>query len=81
MTTNQLGADDSLRFGLGFAVAGEETNGPLSPGAYYWGGAAGTFFWVDPAKQLIGVFMPQRIGAPNAVSVRLQRLVYDALAD
>ena len=81
MTANQLDADDSLRFGLGFAVAGEETNGPLSPGAYYWGGAAGTFFWVDPAKLLIGVFMPQRIGTPNAVSARLQQLVYDALAD
>ena len=81
MTANQLDADDSLRFGLGFAIAGEETNGPLSPGAYYWGGAAGTFFWVDPAKQLIGVFMPQRIGTPNAVSARLQQLVYDTLAD
>ncbi len=78
MTTNQLAADAAMQFGLGFAIAGED-NGPLAPGAYYWGGAAGTFFWVDPANQLIGVFMPQRIGAPDAVQARLQQLVYDAL--
>ena len=78
MTTNQLAADAAMQFGLGFAIAGED-NGPLAPGAYYWGGAAGTFFWVDPANRLIGIFMPQRIGAPDAVQARLQQLVYDAL--
>ena len=81
MTANQLPADSPMQFGLGFAIAREGANGPLSPGAYYWGGAAGTFFWVDPAQQLIGIFMPQRIGMPNAVQGRLQQLVYDALAD
>ena len=80
LTANQLPADRSMQFGLGFAIAGG-TDAPLSPGAYYWGGAAGTFFWVDPVRQLIGIFMPQRIGTPDAVQARLQQLVYDALAD
>jgi CubicO group peptidase (beta-lactamase class C family) len=48
-------------FGLGFAV--RETTGLSSlngsAGEYNWGGAGGTFFWVDPKEQLIGVFMAQ----------------------
>ena len=80
MTANQLPAEGDFHFGLGFAIA-QDGPGPLSPGAYSWGGAAGTFFWVDPAEQLIGIFMPQRIGTPDDVQTRLQQLVYDALAD
>ena len=80
MTTNQLPADGPMQFGLGFAIAAAASE-PLSPGSYSWGGAAGTFFWVDPGKQLIGIFMPQRISSPGDVQERLQQLVYDALAD
>ena len=67
-------------FGLGFGIVGEsaEPGGP-SPGSYYWGGAAGTFFWIDPAERLVGVFLPQRIGAPGRIQATLQRLVYAAI--
>ena len=67
-------------FGLGFGVAGPSDDAP-SPGAYYWGGAAGTFFWIDPAERLIGIFMPQRIGTPDRIGNSLQRLVYQAIAE
>ena len=50
-----------------------------SPGSYYWGGAAGTFFWVDPAQELVAVFMPQRIGSPGWIQQTLQNMVYAAI--
>ncbi|MDT7833999.1 serine hydrolase domain-containing protein [Aquabacterium sp. OR-4] len=48
-------------FGLGVAVrtsAGEAAS-PASVGEYYWGGAGGTYMWVDPALDLAVVFMMQ----------------------
>lgn len=48
-------------FGLGVAVrtsAGEAAS-PAAVGEYYWGGAGGTYMWVDPAQDLAVVFMMQ----------------------
>ncbi|HXT78840.1 MAG TPA: serine hydrolase domain-containing protein, partial [Acetobacteraceae bacterium] len=46
-------------FGLGFAVRTAPGMAPFpgSVGNYYWGGAAGTTFWVDPAERLFAVMM------------------------
>ena len=86
MTTNLLpegqATDAGAGFGLGFAVAPAGAGqGILTPGAYYWGGAAGTFFWIDPAEELVAVFMPQRIGTPEWIQTRLQNLVYAAIVE
>jgi CubicO group peptidase (beta-lactamase class C family) len=72
MTADHLGdipADGTLLppghgFGLGFAV---RTHLGLSPvpgsvGLYYWGGIAGTTFFVDPALDMVAMLMIQ---APN----------------
>ena len=32
---------------------------PAEAGTYYWGGAGGTYFWVDPKTDLFVVFMMQ----------------------
>jgi len=48
-------------FGLGFAVrrtSGEAAH-PAEAGSYFWGGAGGTYFWVDPKTDLFVVFMMQ----------------------
>ena len=48
-------------FGLGFAVrrnAGEAA-APAEAGEYYWGGAGGTYMWVDPKAEMLVVFMMQ----------------------
>ena len=67
-------------FGLGFAVrkeAGVATS-QGSPGDYNWGGAGGTYFWVDPKENMFVVFAMQsprnraRVPADPAQS-RLQR--------
>ncbi|MGH7030967.1 MAG: serine hydrolase domain-containing protein, partial [Stellaceae bacterium] len=48
-------------FGLGFAVRTHPGRSPVpgSVGEYFWGGVTGTYFWIDPAEQLIAVLMLQ----------------------
>ena len=50
-------------FGLGFGLILDSGNfdGVGSAGEYYWGGVAGTRFWVDPQEKLIGIFMVQSV--------------------
>ncbi|MXY53987.1 MAG: beta-lactamase family protein [Gammaproteobacteria bacterium] len=83
MTTNLLAAGDSAGgdgFGLGFAIApAGPSRSTLTPGSYYWGGAAGTFFWIDPNLDLVAIFMPQRIGSPPWIQQTLQNMVYAAV--
>ena len=85
MTTNLLPAEstvDGAGFGLGFAVTmpgpSQDTR---TPGSYSWGGAAGTFFWIDPTMELVAVFMPQRIGAPGWIQKTLENMVYAAIEE
>ncbi len=91
MTADHLGgvpaAADLLApghgFGLGFAV--RRTAGlapfPGSVGSYFWGGAAGTTFWVDPAERLCAVLMIQAPGQREHYRVLFRDLVYAAIAD
>lgn len=68
-------------FGLGFTVRTEAglDGMPGSVGEYNWFGLAGTSFWIDPAEELIGVFMVQI--QPSRIRFRDQfkTLVYQAL--
>ena len=50
---------EGMGFGLGFAMKVDPVrNGSLgSVGEYFWGGMASTIFWVDPAEDLITIFM------------------------
>ena len=70
-------------FGLGFAVrlqAGIATM-PGSTGQYYWSGAAGTSFWVDPAERLFAVLMIQAPGPREYDRVLFRDMVYAAIMD
>ena len=74
-----------MGFGLGFAVRREtglfEVTG--SPGEYFWAGAAGTGFYVDPKEALICVWMTQgQPGMPRRYDRYLfKQLVYQAISD
>ena len=68
-------------FGLGFAVrkeAGVATT-PGSPGDYNWGGAAGTYFWVDPKEDLVVVYGMQSPSQRVHYRQVLRDLVYAAI--
>ena len=71
-----------LGFGLDFAVvldsaaAGE----PSREGSYYWSGAAGTWFWIDPETDLVFVGMIQHQGpAIGEIQGLSRNLVYQAI--
>jgi CubicO group peptidase (beta-lactamase class C family) len=71
-------------FGLGFAVRqGPGVAGvPGSPGEFMWAGFAGTYFWVDPKEELLGVLMTQAPSPERAYYRRLfKQLVYQAITD
>jgi CubicO group peptidase (beta-lactamase class C family) len=71
-------------FGLGFAMKIDPVrNGSLgSVGEYFWGGMASTLFWVDPAEELITIFMTQMMpsGTFNFRG-QLQSIIYPALLE
>ena len=50
-----------------------------SEGEYYWGGAAGTRFWIDPKEQMIGIFMIQILPHTNLTyGTQFRQLAYQA---
>jgi len=68
-------------FGLGFAV---RTHLGLSPvpgsvGLYYWGGIAGTTFFVDPALDMVAMLMIQAPNQRDYYRPLFRDLVYAAL--
>ena len=70
-------------FGLGFAVrtSGGEAAYPAAPGEYYWGGAGGTYMWVDPANDLFVVFMMQSPKQRLQYRSILRNMVYGAITE
>jgi CubicO group peptidase (beta-lactamase class C family) len=63
-----------IRPGYEFGVNGAVVTDPakakvaIGKGSYSWDGAAGTWFWVDPANKIVFVGMIQRLvgpGGPN----------------
>ena len=71
-------------FGLTFRVnLSPGLNGALgSVGEYSWGGAAGTRFWIDPAEEMVTLFMVQILpyrGLPYGTEFK--NLVYQAIVD
>jgi CubicO group peptidase (beta-lactamase class C family) len=73
-----------IGFGLGFSVMmnPEQTLIPGSAGEYAWGGAASTAFWIDPAEELIAVFMTQLMPSSSyPVRRELRTMVYAGITD
>jgi len=70
-------------FGLGFAVRKEtgQAEFPASVGTFYWGGYAGTYFWVDPKEQIVAVYMSQEPNRRTHYRVLMHDLVYQSLID
>ena len=70
-------------FGLGFAVRKETglATEPGSVGAYYWGGMAGTTFFVDPAEDLFACLMLQAPNQREYYRRLFRNLVYATLLD
>ena len=83
MTGPMSGAGNGTVFGLDFAVIEDPVEAEsYSSGEYYWGGAAGTWFWIDPVEEVVFVGMIQQAGQglPDVRSTS-RRLFYQAIMD
>jgi len=96
MTADQLGPEVNIErlrtypningYGFGLSVAVRGSTGVPgimgTPGDFHWGGANGTYFWVDPKEELSVVFMA---AAPCDARVHFRQaitaLVLQAIAD
>jgi CubicO group peptidase (beta-lactamase class C family) len=84
--SNGIGAtrfNEAVGFGLDFMVVNDpRAAGTLEgKGSMSWGGAAGTWFWVDPTDDLIFVGMIQRMGdtGGDPLGTMARTLTYQAL--
>jgi CubicO group peptidase (beta-lactamase class C family) len=74
-------------FGYGYNCAVEfdpqTANLPDGRGTFFWDGAAGTWFWVDPSNDVVFVGMIQRLLGPDSPNVEYQSrsVVYQALVN
>ena len=85
---NRTGADDDyVTEGIGFGITvGVITDTGLtgqygSNGMYFWGGAASTIFWIDPAEELVAVAMTQLLASPWPLRETFSALVYQSIDD
>lgn len=93
MMTNQLPEGQWIRFatmgeqpGKAFSLAGGLIikPGPFdhadAAGELYWGGVAGTQWWISPQRSMAGVMMAQRqMSFVHPFSFEFKRLTYDAV--
>ena len=93
MMTNQLREGQWIRFALMgeqpgkvFGLAGgiiqtpSKFDHPDAAGEFYWGGVAGTQWWISPKRNMAGVMMAQRqMSFVHPFSFEFKRLAYDAV--
>ena len=51
-----------------------------SPGEFGWSGVAKTYYWCDPAEEMVGVFMTQ-LQSPDEPQMTFRTLAYQAIVD
>lgn len=66
--------------GLGLSVRIKKSEESGAIGDYGWGGAANTYFWIDPVNELFGIFMTQvTMGSLIVDRKRLRDCSYEGL--
>ncbi|MBX3478891.1 MAG: beta-lactamase family protein [Caulobacter sp.] len=88
LTDEQLASQPlgpGVGFGLDVSVVMDPARAgtPAGKGSYSWGGAAGTWFWVDPENDMIVLGMIQVLGGGGALRLDdlSQQMIYSALVD
>jgi len=70
-------------FGFGFQINAEHAPTGQSAGSLMWGGLANTYFWIDPTKNVGGVYLTQVLPFVDTKSVPLfldfQKAVYQSI--
>jgi CubicO group peptidase (beta-lactamase class C family) len=90
LLTGQFGIGSQMMrpgFGYGYNCAvvfdPPEANLPEGKGTFFWDGAAGTWFWVDPTNGVVFIGMIQRLLSPASPNLEYlsRSAVYQALVD
>ena len=93
LTSNQLADGVSLRFAMmgelkgkahglagGLILQPSPIDHPDSQGEIYWGGVAGTQWWISPKRNMAGVMMAQRqMAFIHPFTFEFKRLAYEAV--
>jgi CubicO group peptidase (beta-lactamase class C family) len=93
MMTNQLPDGQWIRFAMlgeqpgkahtlagGMIVKPTPFDHPDASGEFYWGGVAGTQWWISPKRNMAGVMMAQRqMAFVHPFSFEFKRLAYEAV--
>jgi CubicO group peptidase (beta-lactamase class C family) len=93
MMTNQLPAGQWIRFALlgeqpgkvhglagGMIQTPSAVDHPDAAGELYWGGVAGTQWWISPRRNMAGVMMAQRqMAFTHPFSFEFKRMAYEAV--
>jgi CubicO group peptidase (beta-lactamase class C family) len=79
---------DALGFGVDVAVSKDpaKLGSLVGKGSFFWGGAAGTWFWIDPTNDMFFLGMIQRFDSDEKtgndnIGTLSQTLVYQALTE
>ena len=83
MKQNHIGSmlGGARGFGLGFGILidTDKDPSPGNSGQIYWGGFFKTHFFIDPAEDMIAIFMTQKFPSNKEYVIALNRYVYSAL--
>ena len=89
VTVGGSASQPGIGFGLDFAIVMDPAaaKAPEGRNSFYWNGAFGTWFWIDPTNDVVVVGMIQNVsgGAPTSGTPQVRplsrQLVYQALVD
>ena len=74
---------DTIGFSMNMGLTKKTVGNGPAPGSIWWGGAAGTWFWIDPKNDLFFLGNIQHFGGDmtgqDRISITSQSLVYPAL--
>jgi CubicO group peptidase (beta-lactamase class C family) len=75
------GGGRGIGFGQNFAVVVDPTptKNAMPKGSFFWGGAFGTWFWIDPINEIVVVGMTVSMGQDNALRQLSAKAIYDSL--
>jgi methyl acetate hydrolase len=80
-STNDVDFLDGMQWGLSFVINPEPLPTGRSAGSLAWAGLANSYYWIDPVKQVAGVYATQLLPFydPQAVSLfgAFESAVYD----
>jgi CubicO group peptidase (beta-lactamase class C family) len=79
--TGTMGPQGGGTFGLGFGIRSDAASSwvPGSVGSFSWSGLWGTYFWVDPAEQMIAIQLIHVATGYDQFTRAFRNLTYGAL--